>query len=179
MRSNPKIIVFKLREVVYTLVLAFLAIVLVVCLVLMFLGKAGGSNRQAQNSEATSETGSVTDGTEPATAAENSQTASAKMTTRDTAAYVAGVYTSPVTLGDASVDVQVTVSQDSILAIDLVNLSEATEAAYPLVPSAFENLAEQILEKQKLEGITCSSENRYTSQLLLNAISRAVKLAEN
>ena len=36
MSSNPKIIVLKTREIIYTLLLLFLAILLIVCLVLMF-----------------------------------------------------------------------------------------------------------------------------------------------
>ncbi|MCD7765781.1 MAG: hypothetical protein LUH53_04585, partial [Lachnospiraceae bacterium] len=107
-----------------------------------------------------------------------SDTAQSDMTQSGTSTYTAGIYTSSLTLGDSAVDVQVTVSSDSIRSIELVNLSEATEAAYPLVSSSFENIVSQILEKQKLDGITCSAENRYTSQLLLNAISKALKVAQ-
>ncbi|MCD7746310.1 MAG: hypothetical protein LUI13_13695 [Lachnospiraceae bacterium] len=179
MGANPKIMIFRLREIVYTLVLAFLAIVLIVCLILMFLGKAGGSRHSVPDQERAADTEFTTDGTDSAASPETTRSASDETAVTGSGTYVAGVYSSPITLGDASVDVQVTVSTDSILAIDLVNLSEAAEAAYPLVPSAFENIAEQILEKQKLDGITCSSESRYTSQLLLNAVSKALKLAQN
>jgi uncharacterized protein with FMN-binding domain len=73
--------------------------------------------------------------------------------------------------------VEVTVDSDHINAIRLVNLSESTAASYPLVSPALEHIASQILEKQSLEDITCPQENRYTSQLLLSAITDALELA--
>ncbi|MCD8104737.1 MAG: hypothetical protein LUF35_06995 [Lachnospiraceae bacterium] len=164
MSSSPKIMVFRLREIIYTLILAFLVIFLVVCLILMFAGK----------------TGSRTD-TEISAQTQGERESTDESGTEDTdslgAAYIAGVYTSSITLGSASADVQVTVSSDRIKAIELVNLSETAAVSYPLVSSSLENLAEQILEKQKLEGITCAATSRYTSQLLLNAISSALAKA--
>ncbi|MCD8336736.1 MAG: hypothetical protein LUD18_05560 [Lachnospiraceae bacterium] len=186
MGSGPKIMVFKLREIIYTLILAFFVITLLLCLILMFTKKSSGSTgksqnteiaqsgseeTQTQNSSSETQTQGGSDITETASAEANPASSSGSGT------YIAGVYTSPVTLGDSAADVQVTVSSDRILAIDLVNLSEATEAAYPLIPSALENIASQILEKQKLDGITCSAQTRYTSQLLLNAISKALSIA--
>ena len=39
MNSSPKILVFKLRSLIYTLLLLFFGILLIVCLVLMFSQK--------------------------------------------------------------------------------------------------------------------------------------------
>ena len=39
MSSKPKIIVFKLREIVYTMILLSLAVLLVICLIFMFTGR--------------------------------------------------------------------------------------------------------------------------------------------
>ncbi|MCC8101906.1 MAG: hypothetical protein LIP11_06475 [Clostridiales bacterium] len=196
MNSGPKIMVFKLREIIYTLILAFFVITLLLCLILMFTKKSSGSTDESQNTEIAqnnsdkaqtqntsneTQTQNSSNETQTQTGSDLTETASAEAnasSASDRGTYIAGVYTSSVTLGDSAVDVQVTVSSDQILAIELVNLSEATEAAYPLVPSALENLASQILEKQKLDGITCSSQTRYTSQLLLNAISKALSIAK-
>ncbi|MCD8346422.1 MAG: hypothetical protein LUD16_00465 [Lachnospiraceae bacterium] len=178
MGSSPKIMVFKLREIIYTLILAFFVITLLLCLILMFTKKSTNHTDETQaGANSTQSTGTEQEGTTEITDSEANPASSSANGT-----YIAGVYTSSVTLGDSAVDVQVTVSSDRILAIELVNLSEATEAAYPLVPSALENIASQILEKQKLDGITCSAQTRYTSQLLLNAVSKALstaKAAEN
>ncbi len=164
MSSNPKIIVLKTREIIYTLLLLFLAILLIVCLVLMFSGKLKTQSNQSGS---------------PAVQAQTQASSEAAKSQSESAAFTAGVYTTPVTLGDSAVDVEVTVDQNHINSIRLVNLSEATEAAFPLVSPSLEHITSQILEKQTLEGITCPQENRYTSQLLLSAISKALDRARN
>ena len=97
MQSKPKILVLKMRELVYTGIFLFLAVVLIVLLVLMF----------------------------------RSEKAPEKRTSISTERYTAGVYSSPVTLGDTVVDVTVTVDPDRIKAIDLNNLSETTSTTLP------------------------------------------------
>ena len=99
MQSKPKILVLKMRELVYTGIFLFLAVVLIVLLVLMF----------------------------------RTEKAPEKRTSISTERYTAGVYSSPVTLGDTVVDVTVTVDPDRIKAIDLNNLSETTSTMYPLI----------------------------------------------
>ena len=69
------------------------------------------------------------------------------------------------------------VDQNHINAIRLVNLSESTAAAFPLVSPSLDHITSQILEKQSLEDITCPRENKYTSQLLLSAIAQALERA--
>ena len=64
-----------------------------------------------------------------------------------------------------------------ILSIRLVNLSQTVTAMYPLVEPCMDTLAKQICEKQSLEGVTYPDENRYTSQLLLQAIDAALQKA--
>lgn len=163
MNSKPKIVVLKLREIIYTLMLLFLVVLLVVCLVLMFSGKAKKNGTQSSTSAETS-------------AAQNTEASPGA--SLETASYTPGVYTTPVTLGNSTVDVEVTVDSDHINGIRLVNLSETTAAAYPLVSPSLDHIASQILEKQSLEEITCPRENRYTSQLLLSAVSSALEMAK-
>ena len=78
LQSKPKILVLKMRELVYTGIFLFLAVVLIVLLVLMF----------------------------------RTEKAPEKRTSISTERYTAGVYSSPVTLGDTVVDVTVTVDPD-------------------------------------------------------------------
>lgn len=163
MSSKPKIVVVKMREIIYTLLLLFLVILLILCLVLMFTKKTA--------------TDSSPESTAQSTPTQEEQTPEAGA--GETPLYTAGVYTTPVTLGDSTVDVEVTVDQNHINGIRLVNLSEAVLTAYPLVSPSLEHLTSQILETQTLEGITCPRENRYTSQILLSAISDALDLARN
>lgn len=155
MPSTPKIFVLKSREIIYTLILVFLAVLLILCMILMFTGpkNAPASRSQTESSmiQITAEKGDST--------------------------FIPGVYTSAVSLGGNSVNVEVTVNKDQITGIHLANLSTAVTASFPLVSPAFEHLTRQILETQSLQNITCSPENRYTSQLLFSAIERAVNLA--
>ena len=93
--------------------------------------------------------------------------------------YKAGVYNSSIVLNDNTFDVEVTVDADRIKSIDLVNLSESTAAMFPLMEPALESLASQIYSTQSLENIQYSSDQKYTSMALLNAIESALKKAEN
>ncbi|MCI6005394.1 MAG: hypothetical protein SOY73_15880 [Blautia sp.] len=94
------------------------------------------------------------------------------------ARYTPGVYRSSIELSGNTFDVEVTVDADRIKSIRLVNLSEATEAMFPLVKPALVSLASQIYSTQSLEGIQYSSDQKYTSQMLLNAIQDALEKAE-
>ena len=92
--------------------------------------------------------------------------------------YHAGVYTSPITLNDNTLDVQVTVDENHINSISLVNLSETTTAMYPLMEPALDALSSQIYASQSTENITYGEENKYTSMMLLDAINQALEKAK-
>ena len=91
--------------------------------------------------------------------------------------YTPGVYRSSVSLNDNTFDVEVTVDQDRIQEIALVNLSESTAAMFPLMRPALQSLAAQIYEKQSLEDLTWADDQKYTSQVLLRAIAEALEKA--
>ncbi len=94
------------------------------------------------------------------------------------ARYQPGVYTSTIAIHENTFDVEVTVDSSRIKAIRLVNLSESTTAMFPLMQPTLDELASQIYTTQSLDNISYSEENRYTSLLLINAISTALKKAE-
>ncbi len=195
MNNSPKIVVIKLRELLYTLLLLFLAILLIICLVLMFMpGKkkadspeaiAGqeqhsGQEQAAQKQPAASEPAQGQPASQPGQTVLQEQgavTSVSSQTVSGSASYTPGIYTAPVVLGDYSAEVEVTLDADRIKSIRLVNLSETAAAAYPLVSPSLDHLAAQILQTQTLEGLSCPSENKYTSQLLLSAIGEAVSQA--
>lgn len=164
MSSSPKIIVLKMREIIYTAVLFFLVALLIICMILMFSHK----QENDASTENVSESIQLTQ--------EDQENTSSPL---KNAMYMPGVYTSAVTLGTSAVDVEVTVDSSQIKGIRLVNLSESVTVSYPLISPALEHIAAQILEKQSLEEITCPQENRYTSQLLLSAVSDALAQAAN
>ena len=139
MSTKTKIMVIKRRELIYTILFLAFILIFLLLLVFMFHPLSGGKQDKAVQKETAGEE-----------AHENSSSR-----------YIAGVYTTPVTLGETNVDVELTVDENHINAIRLVNLSEATTAMYPLVSPSLDDLALQICEKQSLENITCTCSKWY------------------
>lgn len=92
--------------------------------------------------------------------------------------YKAGIYNSSILLNNNTFDVEVTVDADRIKAIHLINLSESTQAMFPLMEPALESLASQIYTTQSLENLEYPSEQKYTSLMLIDSIRDALKKAE-
>ena len=88
--------------------------------------------------------------------------------------YVPGIYTTSLILNDNAVDVEVTVDENNINDIRIVNLDEAVATMFPLLEPSFDSLANQILQNQSLDGITYADDNKYTSMVLLNAIKTSL-----
>lgn len=145
MSAKTKILVFRMREIIYTAIFAVLGIILLVLLFFMFLPAA--KETPAQDNASVPK-------------------------------YIAGVYTSPVSLNGSTVDVEVVVDENHINSIRLVNLSDTVTTMYPLVSPTLDTIASQVCQSQSLENITYPSDSKYTSQMLLDAISEALTLAE-
>lgn len=96
----------------------------------------------------------------------------------DAVSYQPGVYTQTLILGSSTVELEVVLDETNINSIRLLNLSEAVTTMYPLIEPAFDELVSQIYENQSLEGITFSDEQRYTSSVLLDAISTTLEKAK-
>ncbi|MCM1174415.1 MAG: hypothetical protein NC341_05115 [Blautia sp.] len=147
MSSKTKIVVLHVKELIYTGILAVLGILFIVLLIIMFL----------PGEEKTETVPTMT------------QTASNT--------YVPGVYTTSLILNDNVVEIEVTVDERNINSIRLVNLDEAITTMYPLIQPSFEDLANQIISNQSLDGITYSDDSKYTSMILLNAITASLEKA--
>ncbi len=93
--------------------------------------------------------------------------------------YVPGKYTTSLVFNDTAIDVEVSVDADSITSIRLNNLDEAVSVMYPLMEPALNELSSQIIEKQSIDDITYSDDNKYTSMVLLNAIASSLEQAKN
>lgn len=96
---------------------------------------------------------------------------------QDGARYMPGKYTTSLQIGQGNVDVEVVVDEAAINSVRLVNLSEVIATMYPLMEPCMETIADQVCENQSLANITYPEENKYTSQLLLNAIQAALDKA--
>ena len=85
-----------------------------------------------------------------------------------TSIYQPGVYSTALTLGGNTIDIEVVVDEHNINSIQLVNLDEAVATMYPLIESSFQDLVNQICTNQSIDGITYSDDNKYTTLVLLD-----------
>ena len=156
MSAKTKIVVLRMKELIYTGIFVALGILLIILLIIMFL--PGNETLSSSGTPASS-----TDVTAAST----------------TTAYIPGIYTTSLILNDQSIDVEVIVDQSSITSVRLVNLSETIATMYPLLEPTFQNLCTQVYEKQSVEGITYETENKYTSLVLLEAIRNSLEKARS
>ena len=98
--------------------------------------------------------------------------------TDTSAIYIPGTYTTAMTLNGSNVELAVTVDETAILSIELQNLDETVSVMYPLMEPALEELSNQIIENQSIDNIQYSSDNLYTSTVLLNAITASLNQAK-
>ena len=148
MSSKTKIVVLHVKELIYTGIFAALGILFIILLIIMFLPKE-----------------------------EKKETMSAVTQQTTTDSYVPGVYTTSLILNDNVVEIEVTVDEKNINAIRLVNLDEAVTTMYPLIQPSFEDLANQIITNQSLENISYPDDSKYTSMILLDAITTSLNKA--
>ena len=94
------------------------------------------------------------------------------------ATYNPGVYTSSLSLNNTNLEVEVTVDESHINAIRFTNLDESVTTMFPLMQPTMEDIADQICQTQSLDNISFSEKTPYTSQVIINAITEALKKAE-
>ena len=95
----------------------------------------------------------------------------------ETGIYIPGNYTTSLILGSSSVDIEVIVDENTIASIRLVDPDEAVTTMYPLMQPALDDIASQICLNQSLEQVNYSNDNKYTVQVLMEAISSALSQA--
>lgn len=144
MSSKTKILVLKLKEIIYTLIFVVLGIILIVLLFLIFTGKSKKNN----------------------SAPPAAQT------------FVPGIYTSSMVLSTNPVDIEVVVDSSQIKSISLVNTSESVATMYPLISSSLSDIAAQVVRNNSTDKVTYSSDSKYTSIVLINAINDALEKAK-
>ncbi len=149
MSSKTKIVVLHVKELIYTGIFAALGILFIVLLIIMFLPDEEKKETSAVVTQTTSNT------------------------------YIPGVYTTSLILNDNVVEIEVTVDEHNINSVRLVNLDEAVTTMYPLIQPSFEDLANQIITLQSLDGVTYPEESKYTSMILLDAITSSLEKAQD
>ncbi len=160
MSAKTKIVVLHMKELIYTGIFAVLGILLVILLVMMFLPD---KKEPADNKPATESTENTESSTETPAASDS--------------LYIPGIYTTQLVLGGQVVDVEVIVYKTSITSIQLVNLSDTVTTMYPLLEPTLDSICKQIYETQSLDGISYTTDSRYTSLVLLEAIQNSLNKA--
>ena len=152
MSAKTKIVVLHMKELIYTAIFAVLGILFIVLLAMMFLPGKDKKDPPAPEPEP-----------------EVTQTSSL---------YIPGIYTTELVLGSESIDVEVIVDKNSVTSIRMVNLGEAVTTMYPLLQPTFDSICEQVMEQQSLDSITYTTESKYTSLVLLEAIQNSLDKAK-
>lgn len=147
--ANKKIVVLKLRELIYTGIFLFFGIILILLLVTMF--------RKDRP-----------EGDEPAAP-----------TMTSTAALLPGLYTTELQMADNAFTLELRVQSDISSTLQLIPASTPSEdisgedylaTMYPLVEPALDILSRHLTEGAPLSEVTFSLENQYTGTLLLDAL---------
>jgi uncharacterized protein with FMN-binding domain len=153
--ASTKLIVLKSKEIIYTIIFLALVILLIIILSIMFKQPDNNEENIAATSEST-----VTD------------------TSTDTEVfYNPGTYNSTLSLGDTTLSVVVTVDEESITDVSILNLDETITTMYPLLESSVEDINTQLQYVSSVDNITYSNENHYTAILICNAIKAALENA--
>lgn len=160
MSSKTKIIVLHMKEIIYTGIFAILGIILIIFLILLFV--PDNDNETLPDNEPIS--------------ADNASSSESPVSS--SSLYIPGLYNTELVLNDQIINVEVIVNQSEITSIKLVNLSEAIATMYPLLQPTFDTLVEQIYETQSLDNISYTSESKYTSLVLLEAIRNSLEKAQ-
>lgn len=207
MSNNPHIVVFKLKELIYTGIFVVLGILLIVLFINMFKsdkkkpsassGEVNAANndvskRESNSSELTDSANSTKNqDTQGNTDLANSTNISGSSETQNTSdnsnskntasdsetTYNPGVYTSSLMLNNSSLEIEVCVDSHRINSISVKNMDEAITTMYPLIKNSINDLSNQIINSQSLENITYTDDCKYTYMILLDAISTTLDKA--
>lgn len=168
MSSKTKIVVLRMKEIIYTAIFIGLGILLITLFLIMF--------RPGKEAAETSVTGSTFNEGSYIEVDDSSYVTSSHISS-DTSSYIPGVYASTLVLGSQSVNLEVTVDSNQIKSIVYTPLSDSVETMYPLVAPAAASVIEQIVATQSLENLNYPEGSYYTSQAIVRCVNNALEKA--
>lgn len=176
--ANTKLIVLKSKEILYTAVFIGLVVLMIIILKSMFSPSDDQKNAKADGN-VTRETSTVQpdETSEPEENAENVQPSKQAGTSPSDVHYNPGTYSATLSMGDGSVSVMVTCNEEAVTSVALSNMDEAVRTMYPLMEETIQDINAQLEYVDSIDGITCSSENVYTTTVICNAIKEALTAA--
>lgn len=151
--AKTKIVVLKLKKLLRYVIPAAIVLILFLLMLLFFSGDKknpdGGS-------------GTITPSPSPTPAA---------------ASYRAGKYSSVLTVGDATMNLEVLVDTDRVKAVRLSYLDESMAVMYPLFAPAAEDIGEQLAAGTAFDDLELYESSRYTQTLLISEIKKTLQKA--
>ena len=181
MSANTKIVVLRRKELLYTGIFAALGVLFLVLLLMLLLpGKDNDTSEAGESDNATESEFPMPDNVaDPDRRSSLEDTsAGAVADTGITNTYIPGIYTTELVLGSETVGIEVIVNDHAITSLSLVDPEDTLTTMYPLLQPTMDSLSEQICETQDLDRVTYSSETRYTSLVLLEAIRTSLEKAK-
>ncbi len=143
--ARTRIVILQLRELIYTAIFAGLGIVLLVILAIMFWPGKDGNKNQVSLNRQPEEI------------------------------YEAGIYTKEVNIGDAAMDLQLSLDENCVKSVELINLDESIETMYPLMAPTVEKISQQLAAGKTIDEIVLSEESQYTEQVIVDTVNELLK----
>ncbi len=181
MSSRTKIVVLKSKELIYTGIFIVLGIMLILLLFYMFSPDKSKQEVQSNQGQTGSQTNISTEylenGTKDSNASDilNTEATTEIDTVETFSSYVPGVYTSEINLGGSTLLISVSVDESRVTGVTVDNMDETLTAMYPLVQPSLDEINSQIGMVSSVDDITYSSDNKYTTIIILEAIDDALK----
>ncbi|MDD3239781.1 MAG: hypothetical protein PHW47_06830 [Lachnospira sp.] len=162
--SQTKIFVIHMKELIIGLVIAVILIILTILALVCFGGKSSSNtNNHVSQSTHSSDKSAVTSNGNGGKSGSNSSNT-----------YMPGIYTSSISVNGTPLEIQVTVDENNINAVELKNLSESVTTMYPMMQTSFQELANQVVKNGSIENVSYSADNKYTATMLLQGIQQAL-----
>ena len=180
MSANTKIVVLRRKELLYTGIFAALGVLFLILLLMLLLpGKDADTSGVPDSPDSTAETAMPDNVADTGHIPQSAQVEDASTGAVTVNTYIPGIYTTELILGNETVNVEVIVNDHAITSLSLSDPDETLTTMYPLLEPTMDSLSEQICETQDLSQVTYSSETRYTSLVLLEAIKASLEKAKS
>lgn len=96
----------------------------------------------------------------------------------ETSSYAGGVYSSPLTLGENELELQVTVKNGKPQSVALKHLDKTIKTMYPLVEPSLNEINKQLPKVENIDDIQFDDQSQYTNTILMQTIKNALKKAQ-
>lgn len=142
--SKTKIVVLRMKEVVYTAVFVGIGVLLLIVLFFMFGRQNSTKSESTINNES--------------------------RTYKNDAIYRAGIYESQFVIGEKTINLEVALDEEQVKSVKVKNLDESVETMYPLMKSAVKDVSKQLSAGVSIDEVVLSKNSMYTEKLILDAV---------